>query len=334
MTPEHSHDRRSSPLAHAFLAASLFVSGSFRNTIAATPPGPSINKGATVDPVFPHESRDLGPYLSPLRPSVVPPGLAANLIAAKRMTNAAEGIVFDEKHIIFVSWDLRGSLLPKAAFNLPSASHTAAFVMRSQIEAHTDSSDSVSHILSQRASVISFLPDSSEGITTSVRIFPAAFEDPRGVPGRNWQSLDFLFSPNSYFRGAPIHVSATLPIRVNDSFYRAFVHRAHDLDAANTRYFVLGSRQRVSGVENCIGALQGVAHYLPQPVNEPITRKTFTLRGEAATTFVAHELLRKGGISGHGRDFFHRDDDAFLLQAFLRSSNVTPDAWQPLKTRP
>jgi len=169
----------------------------------------------------------------------------------------------DEKHIIFVSWDLRGSLLPKAAFNLPSASHTAAFVIRSQIEAHTDSSDSVSHILSQRASVISFLPDSSEGITTSVRLFPAAFEDPRGVPGRNWQSLDFLFSPNSYFRGAPIHVSATLPIRVNDSFYRAFVHRAHDLDAANTRYFVLGSRQRVSGVENCIGALQGVAHYLP-----------------------------------------------------------------------
>lgn len=249
------------------------------------------------------------------------------------MSPAAQGTVFDEKHIIFVSWDLRGALLEKSALRPANASHSAAIALRSRIDACAAQDGSVTHVLSQHVSVISFLPDTAKAISEHVRIFPAAFGNPRGVPGRNWQSLEFLLSPNSFVEAPPICVSASRLIPVPDSLYRAFVLRAHDLDAARTRYFILGSKDRVPGVENCIGALKGVAHYLPQPIDEPVTPRTFTLRGEDATNYVARELLRRGGLSAHGRERFERTEDIFLAEAFLRSSGAPPLSWYSLKPK-
>lgn len=334
-------------LAQIALATSLFVSSAIRSAASEQPqdafpkpahPGLGLPKFAVghpveADPVFPHEQRDLRGYITPLRPCIISPLQAHTLIQQGRMSPAAHGTVFDEKHIIFVSWDMRGVLLEKSALRPANASHSAAIALRSRIEANTAADGTVTHALAQYASVISFLPDSAKGISDNVRIFPAAFGDSRGVPGRNWQSLEFLLSPNSFVEAPPICVSASRLIPVPDGLYRAFVLRAHDLDAARTRYFILGSRDRVPGVENCIGALKGVAHYLPQPIDEPVTPRTFTLRGEDATNYVARELLRRGGFSAHGRERCDRNEDLFLAEAFLRSSGAPPLSWYSLKPR-
>jgi len=250
------------------------------------------------------------------------------------MSTSALGMVFDEKHLIFVSWDARGLVFDKALFRAPSCSHSAAVALRSQIEAQTKTDGSVQHVLTQHVSVISFLPDSGRAISEKVRIFPSAFEDSRGVSGRNWQRLDLLFMPNSFLPGAPITVSASHLVPINDALYRAFVHRAHDLDMAATRYFVLGSMHKNEGVENCIGALKGVALYLPQPINEPALPRTFSLHGEQATNFIADFILRRGGVAPNSAGRFARPQDDFLMGSFIQSAPAAAMrdiAWYSLK---
>ena len=315
------------------LATALFVGSSNRESFAAdvvnaSAPSP-INpiQLATFtenlptlqqnDPVFPNEGRNLARHVTSLAPRLVNPNVAQSLIEQNRMVNAATGIVFDEKHLILVSWDQRGLIFEKSAFRSPNASHSAAIALRSQIEAITAEDQTVRHVLKQSVTVISFLPDTVPGITAHVRIFPAAFEDPRGVGGRNWQSLDLLLAPNQFLDSTPIQVSASRLIKINDEMYRAFVHRAHDLDASGTRYFVLGSTQANRNAENCIGALKGVAHYLPRVIGEPAAPRTFTMRGEEATNFVALDLLHRGSIAPQGGGFFAHASDNFLIESFL-----------------
>lgn len=334
-------------LGHAALVTSFLLGSGTRSAGAdyakdLRPPPPELplrlampvsEAAAPADPVFPNEQRNLSGYVTPLRPRIVSALQAQHLIQQGRMSPAALGTVFDEKHVIFVSWDQRGLLLERSAFRPPNASHSAAIALRSRIQATTGQDNSVTHTLFQHATIISFLPDSAKGVSDYVRILPAAFGDPRGVPGRNWQSLEFLLSPNSFVEVPPICVSATRLIPVPDHVYRAFVLRAHDLDAMQTRYFVLGSRDRAPGIENCIGALKGVAHYLPKPIGEPATPRTFTLRGEEATNYIAHEILHRGGISSNGHNRYERDEDIFLAEAFLRSSDAPPLSWYSLTPR-
>lgn len=266
------------------------------------------------DPLFPIETRDLSRHVNPLPARVLEARVAQQLASQGRLKPSPAGVVFDEKHLVLVSWDMQGLLFEKSIFQPPRASHSGAVMLRSQIEAHTSRDTGTSYILRQAATVISFLPNSIQGISDHACLLPGAFDDPRGVPGRNWQSLDMLFSPNSFLESPAIRVSASCLVPVTDQLYRAFVLRAHDLDAAQMRYFVLGSQNGKAGVENCIGALKGVSLYLPNAEELP---RTFTLRGQQATDFVAQDLLRRGGVVAPNRAPFSREADWMLYGAFV-----------------
>jgi len=271
-------------------------------------------------PLFLNDGRNLSPYITPLSPTGLPCELAARLAAEGRMRPSPEGLVLDERHLMLVSWDQRGIAFEKSAFRSPSSSHSAALAIRSRIVASSPDGRSVLRTVSQEVTVISFLPNTLRGITESVRIFPAAFKDPRGIPGRNWQQLDLLFDPNSALNTSSIVVSASHPIQVSDGLYRSFVRQAHDLEALNTRYFVLGGGSAGGvPVENCIGALKGVSQHLPQPEGDRGIR-TFTMRGEGATDRVATELLRRAGIASDSRGSFGRRSDGFVRESLLLSA--------------
>ena len=74
------------------------------------------------------------------------------------------------------------------------------------------------------------------------------------------------------------------------------------------------SQNGKAGVENCIGALKGVSLYLPNAEELP---RTFTLRGQQATDFVAQDLLRRGGVVAPNRAPFSREADWMLYGAFV-----------------
>lgn len=265
-----------------------------------------------LDPLFLNEPRDLSRHITLLPPKMMQPRQIQKLSLQGRLRPTPEGTLLDEKHLMLVSWDRRGAVFEKSMFQPPSASHSAGVMVRSRIEAQQNSDQRPSFVLHQSFSVISFLPHSTHGIAEHVRLFPSLLQDPRGVKGRNWQSLELLFSPHSFLESPPIRVSASRFIPVSDSLYRAFVLRAHDIDASGMRYFVLGSINQAPGVENCIGALKGVSLYLPDGGGSQPPPRTFSLRGEDATNYVARDILRRSGITAAPRATFDRPDEVLL----------------------
>lgn len=350
VTPQTA-DRSNMP-ACAVLAASLFFSGA--RTVEAQegmqpsrairqPPSapaqlaslalPPVGSLPGVDPLFLNESRDLSRHITALPPKLILPGQVHKLSLQGRLHLNPDGTLMDEKSLMLVSWDRRGAVFEKSVFQPPSASHSAAVMVRSRIEAQQNSDQTISFVLHQSFSVISFLPHTTHCIAEHVRLFPSALQDPRGVKGRNWQSLEMLFSPNSFIDAPAIRVSASRFIPVSDSLYRAFVLRAHDLDASGARYFVLGSMNQTPGVENCIGALKGVSRYLPDGGGaEPLPR-TFSLRGEDATNYVARDILRRSGITAAPRATFDRPDEVLLNEFVARIPHLASPlvSWYSLR---
>lgn len=287
----------------------------------ATPPPVAtlcVHDSQTTPPsVFsPREQSLVAPYLAELPAKVLHPLFARHLVESGQMKAAAEGVVFDQKHIIPVSWDEQGILFQKSVFRSPRSSHTALIALHTTVESDERNPTAPRHIVRQRVTVISFLPASSDTIASHVRVDIKAVASGEGVPGCNWQGLDFLFTPNRYLSATPIAVSAALPIPITNALYRAVVLQAYTLDHQGKSYHVLSSVNRSQSTENCITGCAGVLKYLGGDRCAPFTGP---LRGQEATDFLTRAILAADGASPSRNGRYDNPQGGWILREVLNS---------------
>ena len=200
--------RAAASLLHcATLAGALFASEAVIFPSAqATEPNPIPTPNLLPPRTSPRETTALfsekelallSPYLQHLPPRVLAPEVTKNLILAGKMTPERTGVVLDQKHLLFVSWDAQGVLFQKSVFRQPSKSHSGLVALRTKVIASSSDSGELTHSLHQIATVISFLPTSVDAINDHVRVEPQTLIDRRGVNGCNWQGLDSVRLPDN-----------------------------------------------------------------------------------------------------------------------------------------
>lgn len=251
---------------------------------------------------------DTTPYLKELRTSTVHPTVAQSLVESGCMKSNEHGLVLDQKHLMFVSWDAQGVVFNKSIFREPCRSHSALVAVRTEVTATLSSSGETVHTARQFSTVISFLPDSVDAIMSHVRVDAKALAQRDGVRGRNWQGLEFLFAPNSYIPSAPMSVSATRLIPISDALYDATIRQAALVDTAGRNYHVLSSALPNGRTENCISAISGILEQIPGG-RRPLS--TGPLRGQEATDYVAREIL------AHNQAERDATRDDWITQEFL-----------------
>jgi hypothetical protein len=259
---------------------------------------------------------NVGPYLCELQSRPLSPDISRMLIEQGLMSTNTSGIVLDQKHFIFVSWDAQGVLFNKSAFREPCRSHSGLLALRTSVTASLSKSGQLSHSLRQTTSVISFLPDSVDAMLSHVRVDGKAFLNRDGVKGCNWQGLDFLFKPNKFILNSPMQVSATRLIPVSDKLYEAAIRQAALLDAQGKNYHVLSSARPQRDTENCITAIAGVLDQLPG-TQRPLS--TGPLRGQEATDYVARIILSSTRTSPSTSSVFEAPQDNWIIHEFLSS---------------
>ena len=319
--------RAAASLLHcATLAGALFASEAVVFTAAqATGPNPIPTPNLLPPRTFPGETSALfserelsllSPYLQHLPTRMLAPELTKNLILAGKMTPERSGVVLDQKHLMFVSWDAQGVVFQKSVFRQPSKSHSGVVALRTKVIASSSDSGELTHSLHQIATVISFLPTSVDAINDNVRVEPQTLIDRRGVNGCNWQGLDFLFKPNNFLPGPSIAVSASRIIPVNDLVYQAAVRRAFVLDNQGRPYHVLSSVSPNQNTENCITAVAGILDHIPGASR---LFSTGPLRGQEATDYVARHILAASGVLPNDRGLYDTPQDNWLVGEFLHA---------------
>jgi hypothetical protein len=254
------------------------------------------------------------PYVSALPSTQLSPDIAQRLIEQGRMSTNTSGVVLDQKHFVFVSWDAQGIFFNKSLFREPSRSHSGLLALRTLVTASLSTSGQLTHSLHQSTSVISFLPDSVDAMLCHVRVDGKAFLNREGVKGCNWQGLDFLFNPNRYIPSSPMQVSATRLIPVSNELYEAAIRQAALLDAQGKNYHVLSSARPQRDTENCISAITGLLDQLPR-ARRPLS--TGPLRGQEATDYVARLIMSCNSASSNQSAVYEAPHDNWIIQAFL-----------------
>jgi hypothetical protein len=190
--------------------------------------------------------------------------------------------------------------------DLPSGSHTILYVLSIAV-AQTPRKDIFQSTISSAA--ISFLPPRDQMHLVNAVIGPVA----PPVKGVNYQELSG-FSPHADLPRHPFlqtrpnfPVDVAMPFEVNEAFYRAVIHRAHEL-TNSCFYKVSAPYSPTRYVTNCIGALKGVMKYIPSGRAEE-KLDTGILYGRDATDSVVKWLLSAARISPHNGVFGSRDDD-------------------------
>jgi len=273
----------------------------------ATPPTETVRRKQAPDEGT-LASVETNPYLKELRTSTLHPKVVQSLVDFGCMKGGNQGIVLDQKHAMFVSWDAQGVLFNKSIFREPCRSHSALVAVRTEVTATPSPSGEIVHTSRQFSTVISFLPDSVDAIMSHVRVDAKALAQRDGVRGRNWQGLEFLFAPNNYLPSAPISVSATRLIPISDELYSAVIRQAALVDSGGRNYHVLSSALPNGRTENCISAISGTLDQIPGG-RRPFS--TGPLRGQEATDYLAREILAHNQAE---RDVT-RDD--WITQEFL-----------------
>jgi hypothetical protein len=267
-------------------------------------------------PFTEHELALFSPYLHHLPARALPPELTKGLILEGKMSAHRDGIVLDQKHLIFVSWDAQGVLFQKSALRQPSKSHTGVVALRTKVIASTSASGELAHTVQQISTLISFLPTSVDGIQHHVRVDPHTWLDRRGVRGCNWQGLDFLFKPNNYLPDASIAVSASRLIPVSTQVYQATIRRAFALGHQGKPYHVLSSATPNQDTENCITGVAGILDEIPGARR---LHSTGPLRGQEATDYVARYIVAADGLQPNSRGYYDAPQDNWIMREFLRA---------------
>ena len=268
-------------------------------------------------PLFsPREQALVAPYLATLPTKELHPHVARQLMTNGLMRADTQGIVFDKKHLIPVSWDERGIIFDKSVFRSPRCSHSSFVALHTTVEATRSENGTPRHVLQQRVTVISFLPHSADAIAAHVRVDLKALVCDEGVQGCNWQGLDFLFTPHRYLSATPMSVSAALPIPISNALYRAVVLQAYTLDHQGKPYHVLSSLDQSENTENCITGCAGVLKYLPGGLRAPATGP---LRGQEATDFLTRAVLAADGNTPPRNGSYDAPHDGWILREVLNS---------------
>lgn len=276
------------------------------------------------------ERERLSPYIATLPQHELSPHLARHLISQHELSPTRAGVALNTFHLIFVSWGERGIVLERSLFQSPRSSHSAVIALRTTVEASQVSTGKTHHTLTQRVSVISFLPSSTAAIRERVRVDLLTLADSHGCEGVNWQGLRFLFKPNEYLGGNSIVVSASNAIPIPEDTYWSTVRRAAELDYQGKPYHVLSSAGLRRGTENCITAVAGVISHMPVTQGPPFTGP---LRGQAATDLLATAILEASGVAPDNDGHYEAAQHAWVLQEFVRAVPAAQSGihWYTLK---